>query len=460
MDARPGPLTVNELIDQRPLSRFQISTIGLCTLVLLLDGFDTQSVGFLVPPISEELGIPLSSFGPMLSAGLVGLMIGAMSAGPIADRWGRRPAIIASVFVFGGFSLLTAQARSLNALIALRFLTGLGLGGAMPNVVALASEYAPKRLQATLVSGIFVGMGGGAIAASLVGRAMIPLWGWRSVFYCGGILPLVLALVLIKALPESVRFLCVRGGRPERVAAIVARIAPGLRDVPVNLETSGNTDHEGLAVRHLFVDGRTPGTVLLWMTFFMNLLILYFILSWLPALLRQAGMAVSAGITAVLIFSVGGVLGTILQGPLLRLLGAYVGVMTQSTMTVLLVALGSTIFATFPLMMVVTFVLGVCVQGLQATLNALAAMYYPTVARSTGVGWALGVGRIGSIVGPLIGGVMLSLQWTPQQIFLAGTIPAFVAVGAILVSGQLQGDASPYRPPTESSGAAVPSQRS
>ena len=143
MDARPGPLTVNELIDQRPLSRFQISTIGLCTLVLLLDGFDTQSVGFLVPPISEELGIPLSSFGPMLSAGLVGLMIGAMSAGPIADRWGRRPAIIASVFVFGGFSLLTAQARSLNALIALRFLTGLGLGGAMPNVVALASEYAP-----------------------------------------------------------------------------------------------------------------------------------------------------------------------------------------------------------------------------------------------------------------------------------------------------------------------------
>jgi len=246
----------------------------------------------------------------------------------------------------------------------------------------------------------------------------------------------------------------------DNVNAIVARIAPGLRDVPVNLETSGNTDHEGLAVRHLFVDGRTPGTVLLWMTFFMNLLILYFILSWLPALLRQAGMAVSAGITAVLIFSVGGVVGTILQGPLLRLLGAYVGVMTQSTMTVLLVALGSTIFATFPLMMVVTFVLGVCVQGLQATLNALAAMYYPTVARSTGVGWALGVGRIGSIVGPLIGGVMLSLQWTPQQIFLAGTIPAFVAVGAILVSGQLQGDASPYRPPAESSGAAVPSQRS
>ena len=136
-------LTVNEVIDGRPVSRFQATTILLCGLVLLLDGFDTQAMGFLVPPIAEELGIPLSAFGTVLSAGLFGLMLGAMGSGPIADRWGRKWAIIVSAFVFGIFSLLTPQADAINELVTLRFLTGLGLGGAMPNVVSLASEYAP-----------------------------------------------------------------------------------------------------------------------------------------------------------------------------------------------------------------------------------------------------------------------------------------------------------------------------
>jgi len=171
--------TVNDIIDSRPVSRFQSMTILLCGLVLLLDGFDTQAMGFLVPPIAEELGIPLAAFGPVLSAGLFGLMLGAMGSGPIADRWGRKWAIIVSSFVFGSFSLATPQANTVNELIALRFLTGLGLGGAMPNVVALASEYAPKRLQPILVTLIFVGMGGGAVLASLVGGALIPIWGWR-----------------------------------------------------------------------------------------------------------------------------------------------------------------------------------------------------------------------------------------------------------------------------------------
>ena len=182
--------------------------------MLLLDGFDTQAMGFLVPPIAEELGVPLSAFGPVLSAGLFGLMLGAMGSGPIADRWGRKWAIIVSSLVFGSFSLLTPQADTVSELVTLRFLTGLGLGGAMPNVVALASEYAPKRLQPILVTLIFVGMGGGAVLASLVGGALIPIWGWRSVFYVGGILPIALALLLVKMLPESVRFLTVRGARP------------------------------------------------------------------------------------------------------------------------------------------------------------------------------------------------------------------------------------------------------
>src|SRR5262245_42883867 len=226
-------LTVNDVIDNQPLSGFQVVTILLCSLVLLLDGFDTQAMGFLVPPIAEELGIPLSAFGPVLSAGLFGLMLGAMGSGPIADRWGRKWAIIVSSLVFGSFSLLTPQADTISELVTLRFLTGLGRGGAMPNVVALASEYAPKRLQPILVTLIFVGMGGGAVLASLVGGALIPIWGWRSVFYVGGILPIALALLLVKTLPESVRFLTARGADSKQVDAIIRRIAPDLGDVRV-----------------------------------------------------------------------------------------------------------------------------------------------------------------------------------------------------------------------------------
>lgn len=443
----PAPsLTVDRVLDERPLSRFQIVTIGLCVLVLLLDGFDTQSMGFLVPPISEELGIPLTAFGPVLSAALVGLMIGAMVAGPIADRFGRRLGVIGSVFVFGAFSLWTTQADSLNEFVILRFLTGLGLGGAMPNVVALVSEYSPRRLQPVLVPLIFVGMGGGAVVASLVASVMIPVWGWRSVFYVGGTLPIVLGLALLKTLPESVRFLSASGvdaNRRGEALGILKRIAPDVAEHEVALSAE-STRATPPPVAALFTEGRGAGTLLLWIPFFMNLLILYFVLSWLPALLRQAGMPVSAGINAVLVFSIGGIVGTIVQGRLMKVATVHGALLLEFVVSLGLVCVAYVSFESFPVMMLVTFFLGVAVQGAQAGLNAAAAMYYPTVIRSTGIGWALGVGRVGSIAGPMLGGLMLSMSWTPQQIFLAGSIPACSAALAVFASHQLQGARSPY----------------
>jgi AAHS family 4-hydroxybenzoate transporter-like MFS transporter len=444
MASEPRALTVNELIDDRPPSAFQVSTIALCGLVILFDGFDTQAMGFLVPAIAEGFGIPRASFGPALSAGLFGLMLGAMAAGPIADRWGRKSAIVLSVLVFGVLSLLTARAGSLTELVVLRFLTGLGLGGAMPNAVSLAAEYAPKRLQPMFVSAIFVGMAGGALVASAVGGALMPIWGWRSVFVVGGLLPIALALALISVLPESLRFLAVVGGDRERMAAIVRRIAPEMAMTSL-APPPASERRDGVPVEHLFTEGRAAGTVLLWVPFFMNLLILYFILSWLPSLLSDAGMPVSAGITAVASFSIGGIVGTLLQGPLMKAFGVYPPMAVEFVASLALVALAAQIFASFELMIAVTFVLGVSVQAAQAGLNVLAAMYYPTAIRSTGVGWALGVGRVGAIVGPLIGGAMLEMHWTPRQIFLAGAVPAFMSAVTVILSGRLQGKASPYR---------------
>ena len=441
-------LTVSEIIDARPLSRFQISTILLCGLVLLLDGFDTQCIGFLAPSISETLAIPLKNFGPVFSAGLIGLMIAAMAMGPVADRWGRKWPVVLSALTFAIFALLTARAASLQQLILFRFLTGLGLGGAMPNVVALTSEYSPKRLQAVFVGALFAGMPLGALVGGLASSVMIPLWGWRSVFYLGGILPLAIAIILIKALPESVRFLSARRKDLPAISRIMRKIAPEISAAELNLPAAVPARPEtsdGLPVRHLFTQDRAAGTILLWIPFFMNLLILYFIVNWLPGLLRQSGLAVSAGVIAVSLFSLGGIVGALSEGRVMNSCGAYATLLAQFAISALLI--GSLAFLTrsFAIMMTVTFALGVAIQGAQAGLNALAANFYPTTVRSTGVGWALGVGRVGSIVGPAIGGMLLSMGWTPQRIFLAGMVPAFLASLAILGSSRLRSDVSAFR---------------
>jgi AAHS family 4-hydroxybenzoate transporter-like MFS transporter len=263
----------------------------------------------------------------------------------------------------------------------------------------------------------------------------------------GGVLPIVLAVILIKTLPESLRFLAAKGAARQRIATIVRRIAPEAADAPFAPPPASDA-RGGVPIKHLFTEGRAAGTLMLWIPFFMNLLILYFILSWLPSLLRQAALPVTAGITAVAAFSVGGILGSLVQGPLMKRMGVFPSMVAEFIASLALIGVASVIFANFELMMIVTFILGITVQGAQAGLNVLAATYYPTTIRSTGVGWSLGIGRIGSIVGPLIGGAMLGMQWTPQQIFQAGAIPAFIAVAAVVISGQLMGRRSPYRPET------------
>ena len=444
MGTETRALTVNEIIDQHPLSRFQTTTIALCALVMVLDGFDTQCIGFLAPPISESFHIPLKAFTPVFAWGLIGFMTASMIMGPVADRWGRKWPVVVSTFIFATFATLTGRASSFHEVVLFRGLTGLGLGGAMPNVVALTSEYAPKRLQRIFVSTLFLGMPLGALLGGLASSALIPTYGWRSVFYVGGILPLVVALILIKALPESVQYLAVRNGDSRKIAAIMARIAPELVDVPASSLIAPDSRGKGLPVKYLFADGRAFGTILLWVPFFMNLLMIYFIVSWLPALLRQAAMPVSAGVKAISMFSLSGILGSLAQGRLMNRFGAYAVMTTEFLVSTLLI--GSLAFAVGSLsfIMAVTFVLGFTIQGAQGGLNALAAGFYPTAMRSTGVGWALGIGRIGSIVGPVLGGFMLSLEWSPQQIFLAGALPAFIAAVAVMLSIRIPGNGTAY----------------
>jgi AAHS family 4-hydroxybenzoate transporter-like MFS transporter len=201
-----------------------------------------------------------------------------------------------------------------------------------------------------------------------------------------------------------------------------------------------------LSIAHLFTEGRALGTLLLWVPFFMNLLILYFVLSWLPSLLRQSGLPVSLGVQAVAAFSVGGMIGTLTQGHIMRAVGSRAALIAEFALCILLIPSLASVTASAALMLAITFALGICVQGAQAGLNAIAAMFYPTAIRATGIGWALGVGRVGSIVGPSVGGLLLSLQWTADRIFMAGMAPAICAAAAILAASALPQRANAFQP--------------
>ncbi|MBZ5502128.1 MAG: MFS transporter [Acidobacteriia bacterium] len=442
-------LTVSEVIDRQPMGRFQIQAIVLCCVVAVLDGFDTQCIGFLAPSMAGTLGIPVKAFGPVFAAGLFGYLIAALATGPVADRWGRKWPVIFATLTFAIFALLTARTTSLHDLLLLRFLTGLGLGGAMPNIVALASEYAPRRLLAVVVASLFLGMPLGALLGSLISSVVIPVWGWQSVFYVGGILPLLLAAILVRSLPESVRFLTVRRSNPQAVSRIMQRISPGWRSAPDRPLLAAESKPRHMPVQALFTEGRAAGTILLWIPYFMNLLMLYFIVSWLPSLLWQAGMPVSAGVRAIALFSIGGIAGSIAEGRLINRWGAGAVLSVEFAWCTLLIGSLALAPVTLGFTLAVTLVLGFCSQGAQAGLNVLAASFYPTPIRSTGAGWALGVGRVGSIIGPLIGGLMVSWQWGLQRIFAAGAAIALCATLVMMVRSRLQNAAAARNPETD-----------
>jgi AAHS family 4-hydroxybenzoate transporter-like MFS transporter len=434
-DSTRGALDVRQVIDEHPLGGFQKSIIVLCGLIVLLDGFDAQVMGYVAPALGPALHITRPDVGHVISAGLFGMMIGALGFGPLADRIGRRPVLLICPLIFGAGSLLTATAGSKESLMLFRLITGLGMGGAMPNAIALTAEYMPKRVRATAVTVMFCGFSIGAAVVGWVAAPVIPAFGWPAVFVIGGVLPIVITGLSFVYLPESIRFLLRRRAGDPRAARYLARIAPDAPSGELILSDEGARG--GFVVSQLFVAGRHWVTLLLWVMFFANLLDLYFVNSWLPTIMKDVGIDQKSAIRITTLFQVGGTVGAIVLGSLMDrnlsfrvLAAAYLG----GAICVFLIGESG---SSAVWLVITVFAAGFGVIGAQNGANVMAAEVYPTEGRSTGVGWALGVGRIGSIIGPTLGGMLVG---TTPRLFTYATVPLMLAASAALVAAVIRRD--------------------
>ena len=425
-------IDIQAFINEHPFTKYQWMILALCFITVAMDGFDTAIIGFIASDLVQEWGVEKSALGPVMSAALVGLAVGALTAGPLADRIGRKKVLLMSIVVFGSFSLLTAFATSLNQLTLLRFLTGLGLGAAMPNAATLMSEYAPERRRGLLVNLMFVGFPMGSSLGGFLSAWMIPHYGWQSVLILGGVMPLLLAVALVFLLPESARYLVVKRQPSQRIAAILRRIAPLPDQVEFELREAGQVkDKSALAV--IFSPRYLVGTLMLCMTYFLGRLIFYLLTSWLPLLIRETGASMSQASIITALFPLGGGIGVLILGALMDKINPNKVVAVGWLLTGVFVFLVGFSTNSLVLMGVMVFIAGSIMNGAQSSMPALAAGFYPTQGRATGVAWMLGIGRFGGILGAFSGAFLMQAQLSFVTIFTLLSIPAFLSAIALLV---------------------------
>lgn len=421
---------VSSLLDGARFNRFHARLLFWCALISIFDGYDLFIYGVVLPSLMEAWDLTAWQAGMLGSSALVGMMFGALFFGSLSDRIGRRKVIIVCIVLFSGFTTLNGLARSPEEFAIYRFLAGLGIGGVMPNIVALMSEYAPKKMRSTLVAIMFSGYCVGGMLSAGLGMMLIQSWGWSSVFFFAAV-PLLLLPLLILQLPESITVL-LRKGETESVQTLLAQVAPDYNPC-ISDKLTLTQDHANKAtISQLFQDGRALNTLMLWLAFFCSLLMLYALSSWLPKLMNSAGYGLNSSLSFLLVLNFGAIIGAIGGG----WLGDRIGIskillifFAMGTLSLCLLAIKSPL----PVLYVLIGLAGACVLGTQILANACTVQFYPGHISSTGLGWALGIGRFGAISGPLLGGALHATQLPLQISFLAFALPGVIGTVAMLI---------------------------
>lgn len=425
---------VSALIDEARFSPFQVRILIIAIIISIVDGFDGQALGFALPALSADFDLPLATFTATISVGLIGMVAGGIVGGPLGDRFGRRSVLLASLAVFATGTLATALVSTLEALFVLRLIVCLGIGGLLPNLMALMTEDAPARLRIAVTTFVVGALGLGGVAGGLFAASVIPSFGWHSIFIGGGVVGILLFVIGLVLLPESIRF-DVQRGRTNTVRASLSRIT-GRTDFSADDEyvIPGETAEKRGSVKELFRNGRGSTTILLWLIFAFNLLIVYLMINWLPSLLSEAGYTAETAAITMSVYNVGGIIGAVVIG----LLGGRIGKpavvlgIAYTVGTVLLLLL-QTVDGSVGQLYALAGGIGLCIVGGQAALSGLASAAYPTSVRATAAGWAWGVGRLASILGPSIGGGLLALGVSPVAIVGYAAVPSGLAAVLVLI---------------------------
>lgn len=434
-------LDVTALIDRGGLGVFQLCIVVLCGLVALLDGADTTSIAIAAAAMAGKLGVPMSDFGVIFSAGTLGAALGAMALGPLADRFGHKRLLLIATVTFGAFTLLTAHADTYAQLMTCRLLAGLGLGGATPCFLALVSEYVPSRMRGSVVAALWAAFPFGIMLGGFLNSYLVAAFGWESIFHVGGTLPLLVAAILALALPESLQVLILRRGDAAKATAIVGRLTPGVAGTTPHL-TVTSQQAQGVPVKQLFAEGRAASTVLLWIPFFMAFGGLAVVVFFTPALLRSAGVPAAAAAGALVngFHGLGSLVGMAAAGRLIDRYGPSLtlgtGLVLGAVCTVLLGFAVNTVALAATATALVGLFLGIAGSG----SIAISALIYPTAIRATGIGWGIGMGRGGQFVLPLIASWLLT-QGDGQHMLLVIAVMLMTSIVAVLLLGRSAGRA-------------------
>jgi MFS transporter, AAHS family, 4-hydroxybenzoate transporter len=420
---------VSRLLDQRGLSSFHYSLIFWCVLLSLIDGYDIAAIAFAAPHLVREWGLKPGQLGPVFSASLVGILFGSALFGWIGDRYGRKIALISSNLLFGVFTFAAAYSTNLEQMFWLRLLAGLGIGGVIPNIVAINTESGPRKYKATLalIAVGFVPIGGaipGVVAATLV-----PMHGWQILFTIGGIVPIVLAVIGLFALPESIKFMALHESQRAKMEKALAALDPGFK-VPPNATfiIEDEQQFRGFNPAYLFRQGLHLITPLLWLLFALNLMGYFFLLSWTPTLMQMLKLPPSVGALAGAMIQIGGTVGSLALARWFERQRFFAIAIVFVIAVPVVASIGFAGTTSTTALAIATFFAGFCVLGIQTGINVAGALVYPTSLRANGSGWELGIGRIGSIIGPLVGALFVGLP--VEKLYMWSSVP--FALGAVV----------------------------
>ena len=422
-------IDVHNLSDHAKFNGFHGMVLFWCALIIIFDGYDLAVAGIALPSIMKEMGVTPATAGYMVSSALFGMMFGAIFLGTIADKIGRRWAIVICIVLFSVFTALAGLTHDPIAFSATRFLAGLGIGGVMPNVVAQMTEYSPRKMRSTLVTLMFSGYAVGGMLAAVLGKGLIETYGWSYVFFAA-VAPVLLIPFVLKSMPESMPFL-IKMGRIDELKKIVSRMEPSYTpSANDTFELPSSHKASSAPVGKLFQDGRGFSTIMIWVAFFMCLFMVYALSSWLTKLMASAGYSLGSALTFVLVLNFGAMIGAIGGGWLAdRFNIKYVLMCFYALAAVSITLLG--VKMPTELLFFVVGLAGASTIGTQILTYAYTGQFYPMSIRSTGIGLASGMGRSGAILAPIVIGTLVGMALPLQQNFIAIAIPAVIALIAV-----------------------------